>query len=485
MGRSRMERRWLGKGGSEKATGKKPGRKIKTDDPRPDSGKSDDAALEAVANEPVEKNSDKPTEQYIPVGEEQPMTVGAHLCIARKNAGLSIEQVAEALRLRPSQITAIENSQYDLLPGQTFVTGFLRSYANYLDLDGVDVVQMFRDEDAGKIQTPDLVFPEPVQEGRMPGFGLLVAVTLGAAAIFVGWNYYELRSTVKLEYVETVPDHLAERIEKSDDLPALEVPPAPEVLPAPEIQLSEKTGSDGSSVMDMSQSIGKKETVSIVTEPELAKKDDASEVTAKIDAEPAGAITTSQSILIDDPEISKNTQAQKPDMAAVQLKAEPAPTSGIKRTQADKLETSNKVDSEHPTASSTVSSDDMPEKAETIRKIPIPKKFASTQFTIEDKQPLALGIENTDARIVVRAQQESWVQIYSDDGSPILTRVLRPGDSFMVPNQSDLKLMTGNAGGLEIRVDGKNIPPLGEKGAIVSDFDLVADMLLQTVESSN
>ena len=52
------------------------------------------------------------------------------------------------------------------------------------------------------------------------------------------------------------------------------------------------------------------------------------------------------------------------------------------------------------------------------------------------------------------------------DESLIMTRVLQPGDSYRVPNQAGLTLVTGNAGGLEIEVDGAVVPALGPVGAI-------------------
>ena len=45
-------------------------------------------------------------------------------------------------------------------------------------------------------------------------------------------------------------------------------------------------------------------------------------------------------------------------------------------------------------------------------------------------------------------------------------RVLRAGDSYQVPNQSGLTLLTGNAGGLEIEVDGTVLGALGPVGTV-------------------
>ncbi len=58
------------------------------------------------------------------------------------------------------------------------------------------------------------------------------------------------------------------------------------------------------------------------------------------------------------------------------------------------------------------------------------------------------------------------------------TRIFRPGDVYLVPNRPGLTLMTGNAGGLEVIVDGKMIAPLGPEGAVRRDIVLDPAKLL-------
>lgn len=59
---------------------------------------------------------------------------GKRLIAAREANGLSREDVASQLRLNVRLITALEEDDYDALPGQTFISGYLRSYARLLDL---------------------------------------------------------------------------------------------------------------------------------------------------------------------------------------------------------------------------------------------------------------------------------------------------------------------------------------------------------------
>ena len=67
---------------------------------------------------------------------------GAILANERKAQGLSIEQVADQLKLAPRQIVALENDDYAALPGMAIVRGFVRAYAKYLRLDAAPLVAM-------------------------------------------------------------------------------------------------------------------------------------------------------------------------------------------------------------------------------------------------------------------------------------------------------------------------------------------------------
>jgi cytoskeleton protein RodZ len=68
------------------------------------------------------------------------MSTGSLLRDAREAAGLSMDTVAQQLKLAPRQVRAIEEDDYARLPGRTFVRGFVRNYARLLNLDPDAVV---------------------------------------------------------------------------------------------------------------------------------------------------------------------------------------------------------------------------------------------------------------------------------------------------------------------------------------------------------
>jgi cytoskeleton protein RodZ len=68
-------------------------------------------------------------------------TAGALLSAAREALGLSIDTVAQQLKLAPRQVRALEEGDYTHLPGRTFVRGFIRSYARLVRLDPEQVLR--------------------------------------------------------------------------------------------------------------------------------------------------------------------------------------------------------------------------------------------------------------------------------------------------------------------------------------------------------
>jgi len=68
--------------------------------------------------------------------------IGSSLREARLRQGLDFPEIEQATKVRGKYLRALEDEQFDLLPAQTYVKGFLRSYAEYLGLDG----QLYVDE---------------------------------------------------------------------------------------------------------------------------------------------------------------------------------------------------------------------------------------------------------------------------------------------------------------------------------------------------
>ena len=78
------------------------------------------------------------------------------------------------------------------------------------------------------------------------------------------------------------------------------------------------------------------------------------------------------------------------------------------------------------------------------------------------------NIRNPKNEMVLKSSGNSWVEIEDMDGNILLTRLMRPGETYIVPNISGLTINTGNAGVLSLSLGDVFIPKLGKVGEIIS-----------------
>lgn len=79
---------------------------------------------------------------------------------------------------------------------------------------------------------------------------------------------------------------------------------------------------------------------------------------------------------------------------------------------------------------------------------------------------------------MVTALAESWVQVRDTAGSIVFMRIMKAGEAYHAPNRRGLLLTTGNAGSIEIKVDGRTVPSVGQVGRVRRDLSLDPDSLL-------
>lgn len=92
------------------------------------------------------------------------------------------------------------------------------------------------------------------------------------------------------------------------------------------------------------------------------------------------------------------------------------------------------------------------------------------------------------SRITLRAVEPTYVLIKDTSlrkpKSVLVARVLNPGESFQAPDRSTLILITGNAGGLQVEVDGRNTGVLGKSGQVIKRLALDPAYFLSRADTS-
>lgn len=70
--------------------------------------------------------------------------IGATLREARMRARIDINEVEIRTKIRAKYLRAIENEEWDLLPGEVYVKSFLRTYGDYLGLDSRQLIDDYK-----------------------------------------------------------------------------------------------------------------------------------------------------------------------------------------------------------------------------------------------------------------------------------------------------------------------------------------------------
>jgi cytoskeletal protein RodZ len=117
--------------------------------------------------------------------------IGERLREARMRQGLDLTEVEVATKIRAKYLRALENDEFSMLPGSTYVKSFLRTYAEYLGLDAQLLVEEFRaqHEPRGEGEMPSFAPPgraRPPRERRGGGGGMAIGPgVLAVAAVLL------------------------------------------------------------------------------------------------------------------------------------------------------------------------------------------------------------------------------------------------------------------------------------------------------------
>jgi hypothetical protein len=106
--------------------------------------------------------------------------IGNSLREARLRQGLEIPRIESDTKIRGKYLRALEEEQFELLPGDTYVKGFLRTYADYLGLDGQLYLDEFNSRFAAVEEIPFAQSTSPKRRQRRRVESNLVVVALAA-----------------------------------------------------------------------------------------------------------------------------------------------------------------------------------------------------------------------------------------------------------------------------------------------------------------
>ncbi|MDM7945555.1 MAG: DUF4115 domain-containing protein [Oceanibaculum nanhaiense] len=441
---------------------------------------------------------------------ETPSGVGLRLAQAREGAGYSIADVAGYLRVRKNYLEAIEAERYDALPGRTYAIGFVRAYAELLGLDAARLVNEFKAETTALKGRTELVFPSPPPEGRIPGGAILFVSVLVALLAYGGWYYVSVTEKGVAELVPAVPERLVALLEggraaepAATEPVATEEPSARQAVAATARDEEPPLPAPATATLPTPALTGPAVTAPAATvAPVLPQAADPVPSQPAPQATPLAApqavpqpVPQAATDIVAAPPLAPAAPAASAPASEEESTPEPSSISGTPTNSGPPLAAREPAASEERVSapvtaqnSATQAPAAAPEPSQTSAsqtsasqtsapETSAPQTLASLPAASAGASAAPEAGPTVGPRIVLNATDEVWLQIRDGDNA-LVTRILRKGDSYRVPNRSGLTLLTGNAGALEILVDGRPAPTLGPLGAVRRDVALDPQSLL-------
>ncbi|AHJ62385.1 DNA-binding protein [Granulibacter bethesdensis] len=366
-------------------------------------------------------------------------TVGGELRAVREHLGWALEDIAASLRIRTAYLLAIEEGRIGDLPGTTYAMGFVRTYAASLGLDPDETVQRFKTEAGAGHHQQELHFPAPVPERGVPAGAVVLLGAVIAVAGYIGWYKLSANHPVP-DAVQEVPEHLAPLARKEEAKTPVASPPVASATSQAQPSAPPSASSASPAPVPGAETHA----------AQIPSNGPASNGPAGAQAETAGASPP-----------SRPAEHQAPGHQTSERAAD-APIMS-------------------PSAMPPASSQPSLAAGQTT---PSPGQSPGP----DGVKPVASGADKTLHGIVLKASADAWMQVKSQNGTILLNKVMHAGESWAVPEaqagQGPLLLTTGNAGGTQIVMDGHDLPPLGNNGAVRRNVPLETEALQKAAPSA-
>ena len=174
-----------------------------------------------------DNNNQEPSDSPVIETEDVHESLGDLLRQSREGKGLDVREAAEALKISVDFVRALESEHYELLPGVTFIKGYLKGYARLLGLDEKDVLTRFSmvdvpDNDAGAKAPHEAVAHQHNRRAKAMFTALSLVLLMVAAGGIYWWQGSQTGEVqTSVAEVESAPVSAPEQdMFSGDDSPA-------------------------------------------------------------------------------------------------------------------------------------------------------------------------------------------------------------------------------------------------------------------------
>jgi cytoskeletal protein RodZ len=322
-----------------------------------------------------------------------------------------------------------------------YVLGYIRSYARLLELDGDALVSQYKEQAGSAPSRTELQFRVPDAEARgVPGGAAMLIGVVVAAFGYGSWYYLSTNDRSIADLVPSLPERLGG--------------PGNSVVATPIVRNPEP----------VAVSSGVSATADLPLIPPVP-------ASARPAVAPAGSLTTGA---------SETRGTQRTTLAGASREMAEQPQDAVP----DNPATADMSPGSGPNAAVSLANANAPapparrDPTAAVAAMPAPAAGASADAaTGSSAGPRTVA--GAPTRVAIRAVQESWLQIKDAAGNVVATKMLQPGDVLNVPDLPGVRMTTGNAGGLQIMVDGAQSPWMGRSGEVVRNVSLEPPNLMR------
>ncbi len=322
--------------------------------------------------------------------------IGAALRDARQACGLSLDEVAERIHIRPVYLQAIEAGQFELLPAIPQRLGFTRCYADFLQIDLGDDLNKLSEEVNDHVSQTDYSAPALLLPDTRRGWGMygvaavLMALVAGSVFYFSGTQSGDVAAT---------------------NAPQTSVPPAKASLPV----LEDRAKSPSPVKADLADRDDASATAALAT-PAMATEAHAAAADSEPQADETPAVKMANA--------ETAATVEKAETKAVSAAPDATEADGAKasKVEASKAETGELEASETKTSETKASETGSNETAasETDRAALQPAYLASSDVFIRarpDNDGAVLGVVNRCEPLQVLGGNRYWREVERKDGT--------------------------------------------------------------------
>ena len=135
----------------------------------------------------------------------------------REEKNLDVEKISREITIEKDYLLALEAEDSGVFPGEAYLTGFLRNYANYLDLDSEFVLKLYHNKKIQESPVPEAL----IARKKIPSFVFTIILPVSLIAIFAIVTLVLVlvkKSKLDEENVAISSKNVAKQIELSESL---------------------------------------------------------------------------------------------------------------------------------------------------------------------------------------------------------------------------------------------------------------------------